>query len=159
MKIALNMMSQIQKGFTLIELMISVAIIGIIISIAYPSYQGFTVSTSRGAAQADLMSLAAAMERHKAANFSYKAAADSTADTGKPAIFHQHSPSAELYGKRKYDLYITSASGSAYLIEARPVTGTSQAGDGKVAFYSDGRRAWDKNNNGTLSTTEYCWSC
>ena len=159
MKKALNMMSQIQKGFTLIELMISVAIIGIITSIAYPSYQGFTVSTNRAAAQADLMSLAAAMERHKAASFSYKAAADSAADTGKPAVFHQHSPSAELYGNRQYDLYISEASGGAYIIEARPVTGTGQAEDGNVAFFSDGRRAWDANNNGSFSSTEYCWSC
>jgi type IV pilus assembly protein PilE len=159
MKLTSNIMSQIQKGFTLIELMISVAIIGIITSIAYPSYQGFIVSTNRSAAQADLMSLAAAMERHKAAGFSYKAAADSAADTGKPAIFHQHSPAAELYKDRKYDLYISEASGSAYLIDARPVLGTSQAEDGKVAFYSDGRRAWDANNNGTFSATEYCWNC
>ena len=159
MKITLNTLSKKQKGFTLIELMITVAIIGIIASIAYPSYKGFAISTNRGAAQADLMSLAAAMERHKAAIFSYKSAADSAADTGKPAIFHQHSPSAELYDNRKYDLYISSASGSAYLIEAKPVTGTSQAGDGNVAFYSDGRRAWDANNNGTYSASEYCWSC
>jgi hypothetical protein len=69
------------------------------------------------------MSLAAAMERHKAASFSYKADAVSAADTGKPAIFHQHSPSAELYDNRKYDLYISEASGDAYIIEARPVTG------------------------------------
>jgi type IV pilus assembly protein PilE len=154
-----NRLMQSQLGFSLIELMISVAIIGIIASIAYPSYQGFMVSTNRGAAQADLMSLAAAMERHKAASFSYKAAADAAADTGKPAIFHQHSPSAELYADRKYDLYISESSGSAYLIEAKPVTGTSQAGDGNVALYSDGRRAWDKNNNGSIATSEFCWSC
>jgi type IV pilus assembly protein PilE len=159
MKITNNEQRIRQKGFSLIELMVAVAIIGILTSIAYPTYQGFIVSTNRGAAQADLMSLAAAMERHKAASFSYKAAADSAADTGKPAIFHQHSPSAELYAKRKYDLFISEASGSAYLIEAKPVTGTPQAGDGNVAFYSDGRRAWDANNNGTYSTTEFCWSC
>ena len=154
-----SIMRKTQTGFTLIELMITVAIIGIITSIAYPSYQGFIVSTNRGVAQADLMSLAAAMERHKAASFSYKAAADSAADIGKPAIFHQHSPSAERYDKRKYDLYFSEASGGAYLIEAIPVLGTSQVGNGKVAFYSDGRRAWDTNNNGSFSTTEYCWNC
>ncbi|MFT6989746.1 MAG: type IV pilus assembly protein PilE [Paraglaciecola sp.] len=160
MSIVPKAMSKMQKGFTLIELMITVAIIGIISTIAYPSYQGFIVSTNRGAAQADLMSLAAAMERHKAASFSYKAAADAAADTGKPAIFHQHSPSAELYDNRKYDLYISEASGSAYLLEAKPVSGTSQADDGKIAFNSDGRRAWDANNNGTYSTTdEFCWRC
>ncbi|GAC18457.1 type IV pilin protein [Paraglaciecola arctica] len=159
MRIVTYTLRKQQKGFSLIELMISVAIIGIIATIAYPSYQGFVVNTNRGAAQADLMSLAAAMERHKAASFSYKGAADSAADTGKPAIFHQHSPSAELYANRKYDLYISESSGSAYLIEAKPVTGTPQADDGNVAFYSDGRRAWDINNNGTYSATEFCWSC
>lgn len=147
------------SGFSLIELMIAVAIIGIIVSIAYPSYQSMVVSTHRGAAQADLMSLAAAMERHKAASFTYKAAAQSAADTGKPGIFHQHSPSAEPYDNRRYDLYIAEASGGAYLIEARPVSGSAQASDGKIVLYSDGRRGWDANNNGTITTSEYCWSC
>lgn len=159
MKIILSTITKPQQGFSLIELMISVAIIGVIASIAYPSYQGFMVNTNRGAAQADLMSLAAAMERHKAASFSYTAAAVSAADTGKPAVFHQHSPSAEPYAKRKYDLYISESSGSAFLIEAKPVTGTPQAGDGNVAYYSDGRRAWDSNNNGTYNDSEFCWSC
>ncbi|GAC14425.1 type IV pilin protein [Aliiglaciecola lipolytica] len=150
-----------QSGFTLIELMIVVAIIGIITSIAYPSYQGFLKTSNRGAAQSDLMALAAAMERHKAANYTYKGAAESNADTGKPAIFHTYSPSSEPVANKKYDLTIesVSASGNSYLITAKPVSGTSQAGDGNVYFYSDGRKAWDKDNSNSLSSSEYCWGC
>lgn len=147
------------KGFTLVELMVVVAIVGILSMLAYPSYQGFIKGSNRSAAQADLMSLAAAMERHKAASYSYKGAADSSADTGSPAIFHKHSPSAEPYANRKYDLVITQAAGNSYLLEAKPVTSTAQSGDGSLYFYSDGRRAWDKDNSGAISSTEFCWSC
>ncbi|MDP5031478.1 MAG: type IV pilin protein [Paraglaciecola sp.] len=146
-------------GFTLVELMIVVAIVGIISMLAYPSYQGFIKSSNRSAAQADLMSLAAAMERHKAASYSYKKAAVSGADTGSPANFHKHSPSAEPYANRKYDLLISQATGSTYLIEAKPSSSSAQAGDGSLFFYSDGRRAWDKDNSGAISGAEYCWSC
>ena len=59
------------QGFTLVELMIVVAIVGILSMLAYPSYQGFIKGSNRSAAQADLMSLAAAMERHKAASYRY----------------------------------------------------------------------------------------
>ena len=150
---------KIHSGFSLVELMVVVAIVGIISMIAYPSYQGFIQGSNRSAAQADLMSLAAAMERHKATSFSYKAAAVSAADTGSPAIYHKHSPSAEPYADRKYDLTIKQATGSTYVLEATPRSSSVQSGDGSLLFYSDGRRAWDKNDNGAIAATEYCWSC
>ncbi|ONF44733.1 pilus assembly protein PilE [Marinobacter lutaoensis] len=58
-------------GFTLIELMIVVAIIGIIAAIAYPSYQEHVRKTRRATAQADLMELAQWMERQYAPDYSY----------------------------------------------------------------------------------------
>jgi type IV pilus assembly protein PilE len=158
---AIDPITQVKKdgGFTLVELMIVVAIIGVLTTVAYPSYRGFINASNRATAQADLMSLAAAMERHKAAVFTYNGAAVANADTGKPAIYHQHSPSTELVGNRQYDLNINQASSGAYLIEAKPVTGQTQALDGSLFLYSDGRRSWDADNSGGITASEFCWSC
>ncbi|MDN4503875.1 type IV pilin protein [Alteromonadaceae bacterium BrNp21-10] len=149
------------KGFTLIELMIVVAIVGIITSIAYPTYMGFVKNGTRSAAQSDLMALAAAMQRHKAANFSYEGAADGGANTGAPAVFHAHSPSSEPVANKQYSLTISTVTGNgtSYLLLATPVSGTAQASDGKLYYFSDGRKGWDKNNDGTLGNAEYCWKC
>jgi type IV pilus assembly protein PilE len=71
-----------QKGFTLVELMVTVAIIAILASIALPSYQDSVRQTRRAAAQADLMELASHMERLYTANSSYGNASTALPDLG-----------------------------------------------------------------------------
>jgi type IV pilus assembly protein PilE len=60
-----------QRGFTLIELMITVAIIGVLTMVALPSYRSYVVRTNRAAASACLTELAQFMERVYTTNLRY----------------------------------------------------------------------------------------
>jgi type IV pilus assembly protein PilE len=129
---------QKRKGFTLIELMIAVVIVGILASIAIPSYRENVRKGRRSDAEAALSGLAGAMERHYSLNYTYCDAADATGaavancgdaatnDDGAPSIFATQSP---IDGSTQY-YNLTIAVGNAgttYTLSATPIN--DQAAD------------------------------
>ena len=144
------------SGFTLIELMVTVAIIAIIAAVAFPSYQNSVRKSRRNDAMGALAGFANAMQRHYTTNNnSYLGAAAGGADTGSPAVFPTQSPldGADAY----YNLTITvaAADGQSYTLRAAPI-GT-QAGDGIIELDSTGARRWDEDNSGGFGATENDW--
>lgn len=67
----IRLRAQAARGFTLIELMITVAIVAILATIAYPSYVNYIVRSNRAAAESFMQEVAAAQERFLLDNRAY----------------------------------------------------------------------------------------
>lgn len=81
-------MYRTRKGFTLIELMIVVAIIGILAAIALPAYSEYVRKSRRADAQAVLLELAQDAERHYTRLNTYNGYAMNTGMTSRLAGFY-----------------------------------------------------------------------
>ena len=126
------------RGFTLIELMVVLAIVGILVAVAYPSYQSQMVRTRRTDAEAALTGLANALERFYLANNTYIGATANADGTGTPTIYATKSP---IDGTTKfYDLTISACAQNTYTLRATPVAGGPQANDGNLELTSAGAK-------------------
>lgn len=140
-----------QNGFSLIELMIVVAIVGILGGLAYPSYMDSITDARRTDAQAVLMEAAQYMERFYTENNRYDE------DTGGTAVAlpAQLAESPKDSGAKFYDLTVQASTRSTYTLRATPKNG--QAGDGFLEITNTFVKAWDSNNNSSLTDAERTW--
>jgi len=75
-----------QRGFTLIELMITVVIIGILAAIAIPSYTRYVTQSRRASAEAYLLQVAQWQEKWRTSNISYGDSTVFISANGAPAL-------------------------------------------------------------------------
>lgn len=136
-------------GFTLIEVLIAVAIVAILAAFAYPSYQEQVRKARRADAQTVLMEGAQFMERLYTETGCFNAGADADCSTAADAGVVLPYTESPIDGQTKYyDIRVPAVTATTYRLEASP-KGT-QAGDGCGTMTLDqvGQKTAAKN---------YCW--
>lgn len=149
-------MRNVVRGFTLIELMIAVAIIGVLAGIAYPSYLKQVQKSNRSDAKVVLSDVAQRLQRCFSAHGRYN-----PADGTCAVVDAIKSTGGVVSTEGFYTVKIAAAAdlaASTYLLTATPVTGRRQAGDTECARFTLnqlGVRAAFTSAN--ASNTDKCW--
>ena len=139
------------KGFTLIELMIVVAIIAILAAISVPLYKQYVRSVNRGEMQAELLNIGTELQRYKIANFSFLKSDDTPITLAEIKRNGDYKTSS---GQSLYTIELRNVSAGSWELVAIPKDGSTQKGDGSIFLNSKGQKCWqEKSSTCTLSET------
>ena len=157
------------KGFTLIEIMVTVAIIGILAAVAMPSYTSYVARARRADARTQLLQAAQFMQRFYAANDQYDQDRGNNSILGSSVGMPDSLRVSPADGTALYQLntaittagnYTASVTVSGYTLTMAPISGRSAAADacGMFTLTSTGIRGC--NVGGTACSTtlrDTCW--
>ena len=152
------------KGFSLIELMITIAIVAILASIALPSYTSYVERARRADARTQLLQAAQFMQRFYAANDQYVQDRAANGVLGTSVGMPENLRRSPADSTAIYQLntaiaaagnYTASVTTTAYTLTMAPITGRSMAADacGMFTISSTGIRGVA----GATRTRDECW--
>lgn len=120
-----------EKGFTLIELMVVVAIVGMFATTARPFFKEYQLETNRGDVQAEMLRIAQQLHFHYAVNSTYTGA--NPLGTTNKIDYPAKKPLYEIALTLNNNA-TTSQNGVGFLLKATPKANTIMKGDGAICL-------------------------
>jgi len=119
-----------QGGFTMVELMMAVAIIGLLASIAFPNYLEYVKKGRRAAAQSHLMDVAQRQQQYLLDTRSYAASLSALSLTTPSDVSSYYTIS----------ITVGDSGPPSFTATATPVSGSAQASDGTLTLANTGAK-------------------
>lgn len=145
------------KGMTLIELMVAIAIVGILASIAVPAYRNYMIRANRSEAKATLLAAAGALERCYTRFNSYNDDGCTAANDLRGAGFRSETGKYVVKVEFPMDEDDEVANAGTFVLTATPQG--AQAGDdecGSFTLDSTNRRGVSASEDDAV--VQRCWS-
>ena len=148
--------SREQYGFTLVELMIVVAIIGILAAIAYPSYTGYVERTNRADVMIEMQQIAGRIEASKLNYRRYDKIPLSAIFNSTPSSGAVNFPSS---GTALYTITISPISdstlgGEKWTLTAAPISTARMKNDGNLTLDYRGQKCWKPSSGNKCGYTD-----
>jgi type IV pilus assembly protein PilE len=150
------MLKRNKRGFTLIELLIVIAIVSILVGVAYPSYQEHILRSRRSECTTVIVSLANALERR----YSTTAPATYIAAPVLPAGFNATCPQNPGAGGPYYNLALPVLTATTFTIQAAPVGNQAKDKCGGLTLTQAGVKDIDQSlatGSPPAVTPQQCW--
>lgn len=148
-----------QRAFTLMELVVTIAIIAILATVAIPSYKNYVTRTRRSAAESALLQVASKLEQQYtvANNFTTLPGSSTVLSCSSTTTVPTYTLPANYTSDVSpyYTLYITACDQNTYTLQASPTS--LQVGAGALSLDSTGVKLYNAASDTSMGTSTSPW--